>query len=218
MTAVPNTVSLSVVADNAAIIASQHRSNYAALQTQGNGFQAVLSGGSAGQLLAAADSTDDVWSAAPTATGQVPVWNGTTWAMAFPVGYQFGYDQITTPVTVSSGTEATGTTVISCAAHTFDGAPVKAKFQATRGQIAASDTLAISLFEGATQIGRFCYVGNAAAATLTSPLQGVIQFTPTAAPHTYTVTAFRTSSNAVINAAAGGANTDSPCFVEFLKV
>jgi hypothetical protein len=56
-------------------------------------------------------------------------------------------------VNISSTTESSGTTVITCAAHTFDGAPVVAEFF---GHILAPDsgTLTVCLFESTTQITR----------------------------------------------------------------
>jgi hypothetical protein len=42
----------------------------------------------------------------------------------FPPGHEFGYDQITSTVNVVGTTQGAGTTIITCAAHVFDGGPV----------------------------------------------------------------------------------------------
>jgi hypothetical protein len=141
----------------------------------------------------------------------------------FPPGHEFGYDQITTNVTVTSTTEATGTSVIAAAAHTFDGAPVVAEFfapsiEADNG--AASDLLIVSLFEGATQIGRIVQVRCVVTAAIALyPAYAALRFTPSAASHTYSVTAFCTTNNATATVFAGATGTGNfvPAFLRFTK-
>ena len=131
---------------------------------------------------------------------------------------EIGYDQVTASVTVSSATEASGTTVISCAAHTFDGNPVIATFfcpDASPANAAGKDIL-VSLFEGATQIGRLAYILNPAASNLGLALVGILRFTPTAGSHTYTVTACRLGgSNGTLIAGSGGTGGWNPMFIRF---
>lgn len=136
-------------------------------------------------------------------------------------GFEIGYDQITAPVTVSSTTEATGTTVITAAAHTFDGAPVIAEFfaPAVSAAAATNGTVIISLFESTTQISRLGAVtNNAVAGVIDVPCCLQLRFTPTAASHTYTVTAFEANGNATITAGALGTGAYSPAYLRFLKV
>lgn len=130
-------------------------------------------------------------------------------------GYEFGYDKITANVTVSSATEATGTTVIACAAHTFDGAAVWAHFFCPR--VIPGDLCFVSLFEGATQICRLGEIAAAAAATVTSPVSLWFRMTPSAAAHTFTVTANRGAVDTTIVAHAGGTATEGPTFIRFVK-
>jgi len=137
----------------------------------------------------------------------------------FPAGYEFGYDEVTSPVTVSSTTEATGTTVIACAAHTFDGDAVIAEFfcAAAGSGSGVTATILVSLFEAATQIGRISYMNTVAAAVQYMPLTGKLRFTPTAAAHTYTVTATRTDSDGSLNCGVGGTAEWPPMFIRFTK-
>ncbi len=128
-------------------------------------------------------------------------------------GTEIGYDQITGNVTVSSATEATGTTIITCAAHTFDGSPVYCEFFAVA--VGVFDLFLASLFEGSTQIGRICQLSQN---TTALPASGAIRFTPSAGSHTFSVTAWRLSGNATVFAGAGGTAAYSPCFVRFTKV
>jgi hypothetical protein len=138
-------------------------------------------------------------------------------------GFEIGYDQITASVTVASTTEATGTTIISAAAHTFDGALVLAHFFAPLGQVntIVGGTMTVSLFEGATQIARFGAVVQPAGggANIDNPFTGFIRFTPTAASHTYTVTAFNGGGGTgIIGAGVGGTGAYTAAFLRFTKV
>jgi len=134
-------------------------------------------------------------------------------------GTEIGYDQITAPVTIVSTTEATGTTIITCGSHTFDGAPVMAEFFAPSAYIVGSSAENfISLFEGATQIGRLVdlFVGGSSVVT---PLVGKLRFTPSAGIHTYTVTGYYSAViGANIRAGAGGTGAYVPAYVRFTKV
>lgn len=138
----------------------------------------------------------------------------------FPPGYEFHYKQITANVTVSSATEATGTTIITCDATTFDGGPVIAEFFAVVApDSAAGQDVLVSLFEGATQISRLAYSVNPAASGDTKSLVGKLRFTPTAASHTYTVTGIRLGgSNGTIIAGSGGTGGWPPAYIRFTKV
>lgn len=134
-------------------------------------------------------------------------------------GYEFGYDQITSSVTVTATAEASGTTVITCAAHTFDGSPVFAHFYTDECVVGAgaNNFLCVMLFEGATEIGRLGQKFTASA-QLSSDMNGWLRFTPSAGSHTYTVTAFRGGANGTIQAAAGGTAAYPPAFVRFVKI
>jgi hypothetical protein len=137
-------------------------------------------------------------------------------------GTELGYDQITANVTVASTTEATGTTVITCAAHVFDGAAVIAEFfsPVVVPNVAAGGLVVVSLFESTTQIGRFGAVENTVVtvAALDVPFYARIRFTPTAASHTYTVTAHQGNGNGTVGAGAAGTGAYPPAFVRFTKV
>lgn len=142
-------------------------------------------------------------------------------------GYEFHYKEITSNVTVSGTTEASGTTIITCDATVFDGGAVMVEFYtpivynaiATGGD----EQVLISLFEGGTQITRLCrtYVNPATIYSLYTAA-GRYRFTPTAASHTYTITAYRTATSGAadgtIYAGSGGTAGLLPAFVRFTKV
>lgn len=136
-------------------------------------------------------------------------------------GTEIGYDQITVGITVVSTTEAAGTTVISCAPHTFDGSPVLAHFftPLLTPPTTVGNQVWVCLFEGATEIGRICSAIAAASNTHGGPGIGDLRFTPTAASHTYTVTAFMSAgAGALVIAGASGTGNFVPAFIRFTKV
>jgi hypothetical protein len=127
-------------------------------------------------------------------------------------------------VNVASTTEASGTTILTASAYTFDGGPVLAHFFApvfANDLNNLGDLVVVSLFEGSTQIGRFVAISTPTTASHFdySP-SGFVRFTPSAASHTYKVTAFATSTTGTpfIGGAAGGTGTYLPCFLRFTKV
>lgn len=139
-------------------------------------------------------------------------------------GREIGYAQITSTVNVVSTTEATGTTIISPGAFTFDGAPVICElFGYAVTPAAATATITVSLFEGATQITRLAlleFFGGSAGSQEVLSFYARYRFTPTAGPHTYTVTAFVNGVGGIPNITAGSGGTagNPPAFVRFTKV
>lgn len=162
------------------------------------------------------------------ATGKTPIATGATTATwQFPPGFEIGYTQITSGVNVVSTTEATGTTIISPGAITFDGTAVLVEFYSPHVDLptatSVSNQVTVSLFESATQIGRLGQVlldDLASGQNHRASLYCQFRFTPTAAAHTYTVTAFTNSVTGTpsINAGAGGTGVFVPAFIRFTKV
>lgn len=134
-------------------------------------------------------------------------------------GAEIGYDEITSNVTVSSVVEATGTLVLTASEYDFDGGLVMVEFFSPQVQPAAGDIVCISLFEGATQIGRFGVVDDGVGGSQgAAPFKASYRGTPSAGPHTYKVTAHRNSADGVITAQAGGTGTYFPAYLRFTKV
>jgi hypothetical protein len=178
----------------------------------------VISGGSAGGALSG------VTVSGTAASGQVPVASSSSaGAWAYPPDYEINYTARTTNLTIASTTEATGTTVLSPGAITFDGTPVWVEFFAASVQVSTASVgsaVGISLFEGATQITRLVWLNTFATSGNTDELAfGRYRFTPTAAAHTYTVTVFAqsTTGTPTIIAGSGGTNGFPPCYVRFVK-
>lgn len=152
-----------------------------------------------------------------------PGGTGTTYQ--FPPGHEIGYTQITAPVSIVSTTEATGTTIISPGALTFDGGLVLVHFFApyvTRSSSGVSTELTINLFESTTEITRFvpAFTDATANQNTSGGVNGFYRFTPTAGSHTYTVTAWAqsTTGTPAVGAGAGGTTAFAPAFIRFTKV
>ncbi len=140
-----------------------------------------------------------------------------------PPGYEWGYDQITGNVTITSTTEATPTAVISCAAHFFDGSPVLLQVALMALYIspnAGGDYVQLTLFESTTEITQLCTLTAVAVQAQQVPVTVTVRFTPTAGLHTYTIGGHKSASGSTVLAIAGtgsGANSKIG-FARFTKV
>lgn len=144
--------------------------------------------------------------------------NGSTVAYKRPPGWEFDYVEKTTDTNVTATTEASGDTVITSNATTFDGEPVIAEFFCPRFQHPATSSVAIvlSLFEGATQLGRFGVILDTGATNV--PFLGRYRFTPSAGSHTYVTKAHVGGGTGVIHAGSGGTSGEFPAYLRFTKV
>lgn len=159
------------------------------------------------------------------ASGQFVGWlSSGTGQWLVPPGSEIGYDQITVGVNVTGTTQGAGTTIITCGAHTFDGAAVLLEFYSP--QVALSTTtsaaLGISLKESSSVITDLAFVRNGAAIT-NQPFMAIrstFRFTPSAGSHSYLITAYSTSTTGTpsIGAGAGSSGANVPAFVRFVKV
>jgi len=110
-------------------------------------------------------------------------------------------------ITVTPSTDATGQTILTLPAITSDGAtPVIVEFYCPRATPAsvAGALVVVSLWEGATQIGRIAVAGSPAANVTIVPIHGRYRFTPAAGTHTYTFKAHQGGGNATLQGDAGG--------------
>lgn len=141
---------------------------------------------------------------------------------ADPRGKLLNYTQSTGSVSIVSTTEATGTTILSPGAITFDGTAVLVELQVTARLPtgAVGNFLRLSLFEGATQITRLISLTTLQTAAVDDRVAYAhFVFTPTAASHTYTITGMVTSTTGTPLAfgGAGGTGGNPPMFVRFTK-
>lgn len=140
----------------------------------------------------------------------------------FYPGYEFGYDQITADVNVTSTIEATPTTILTCASHIFDGQPVLVTFFTPYVVTpnVAGGTVQLGVSESGTQLGKFLYLQNTANVGFAGAIVGHYRFTPTAGSHTYAIYGFVSSTSGTprVGAGAAGAGNPLPAFVRFTKI
>lgn len=136
-------------------------------------------------------------------------------------GFEVGYDQLTTTVNIASTTEATPTTIFTCAAHTFDGAAVWLDVFGYLTTSSVATVHQIVLFESTTEVTRLAAQSLAAAAIDIFPIRTAYRFTPTAGAHTYIIAAFTNNSTGTQANFGGGTGSGAnapPAFARFTKV
>ncbi len=149
-------------------------------------------------------------------------------AWATPPGFEIGYDQITASVNITGTSAGSPTTIITCASHTFDGAPVLMEFFTPfvitpTNVTATSDAVGILLVESATALAEIAFIREGIASPSTNgyfPICAKFRFTPSAGAHSYVIAAYTgaTTGTPSIGAAAGTSGADTPAFVRFTKV
>lgn len=158
---------------------------------------------------------DDTTAAAAWATLGLP---------AASPGYEIGYDQVTSVVSVTNGSsEGSPDTLITCASHTFDGDPVMVTFFAPSVTLAGNSgtVWGVGLYESGSEISRLTsWTFSNSAAINRQEITGVLRFTPSAGSHTYTVGGFKLSGTASGGGIGGGSGSGAnypPMFVRFTK-
>lgn len=126
-----------------------------------------------------------------------------------------GYDQITAPVTVASAV-APGTTIITCAAHTFDGNPVWLNVWSPSWQPAGGDAFIACLVESGVVISHIGVRESDNSGTF-DPADLWFRFTPSAGSHSYVVSCLKVTTNGTWGAGTGSGGAQAPSFVSFTK-
>jgi len=161
-------------------------------------------------------------------SGEVPVWNGTTWVRSsalapiglFP-GFEYDYKEVTVPATSVAVTSATATAILTGNAVTYDGATlVVIKFYCGALQHTVANALVLlNLYDGATDLGMIARIATSSTAGTSTAVFAPRRLTPSAAAHTYSVRAWTTVAGTVTAAVgAGGAGIDLPMFMQITKV
>ena len=189
-----------------------------AATTVSRGDHIHLSTGGSGDV-----ATDAIW----TTAGKVAVATGAATATEqWPPGHEFDYVQITSAGSPTATTEASSDTIITGSAVAYDGSTVvMVDFYCpdARPADSAGAWMVVSLFEGATQLGRLAWMSlpTTLSATLASqrhPLNGHFRLTPTNASHTYHIKAHVSTGTGYIGAGAGGTGALVPAFMRITKV
>lgn len=139
----------------------------------------------------------------------------------FLLDYELDYTQKTSTTTITATSEATANTIVTAAAHTFNGTTIYLiEFfapYATSGGV-ANGNMAFYLYDGSSSIGVISLIS----AEVTSmnayvAIYGIRRLTPSAASHTYSVRARVSSGTGLVAAGAGGSGSDSPAFIRITR-
>jgi hypothetical protein len=199
MSVLPGLLSLTSIADGSLAVAADVRNNYASIQAAFNALLGELDDGAAGDFLSGV---------------------GTTIAFAKPPGYEYAYNELTAPVSITATTEGTANTVVTASSVTFDGStPVIVEFYSPEVLPVSGSTLSIILRDdtAGASLGRIAAVLPPAASTAT-PVFLRRKLTPAAGARVYSIRAYTNSGTASVNAGAGGAGADMPAFIRITKV
>ena len=165
-----------------------------------------LAVGSNGQVLTA-DSTQST---------------GVKWASGGITEYD--YVEATSPVTVSSTSEGSGTTIVSGTAVSYDGSTrICISFSCPYVSIAATtaQNVVINVYDGATAIARIVNIqyNDSGSNALFVPVHREYFITPTNGSHTYSIRAWKTAAGATVSIGAGasGATAYTPAFMRITK-
>ena len=128
------------------------------------------------------------------------------------------YAEITSPVTISATSEGAAQDVVSLGAQTYAAVPTVIEFFCPHITPASASQSGIFflLQDGATVLGQLTFInqwGAAGSAALEMPVSLARRLTPTAASHTYKITAYRLTVNWTVSAAGGGSGTYLPTFI-----
>jgi hypothetical protein len=137
-------------------------------------------------------------------------------------GTELAYAQITTNVTVNTGSEGSANLVVSAPAITLDGTTaILVEFYAGAVIPAALANAVVHVYLSDTpgvSLGRLAMVSNPAAANLYVPVYAARRLTPAAGNKTYQVGAYQSGGNGSIAAGPGGTGAWGPAFIRITRV
>jgi hypothetical protein len=137
-------------------------------------------------------------------------------------GHEFDYVEFTSPVTVTSTTEAGADTVVTSAAIAYDGSTaVFVEFYCSDVDVTADYFVRLVLYDGASSIGIISADHISPFPTNDFRMSVLVKrrLTPSAATHTYSIRAFgNASTGSTVNAGAGGTGNYMPGFIRITKV
>ena len=195
---IPNQLALTSIADGSQRLAAPIRNNYSAIQTAVNALITALSGGSVGQYLEAADSSDVEW--------------------AYPPGHELYYAEATSPVSVTGTTEGAATSIFAGASTAYDGTAVWLEVWFPYFLVSdTTDSITLAFFDGSTSLGQARIGIDPAANSGDSAVSVRRKITPSVANHTFNVQAFKTGGTATLGAGAGGSGAFLPAYFRVVK-
>jgi hypothetical protein len=129
-------------------------------------------------------------------------------------GYEFDYAEITANVAVTAVAEATPDDVVALPARVYDGATViLLEFFASAVLKGDGGGTVLNLWDGAVDLGRFCFFGGGYVGDQNIPTFVAYRLTPSAASHTYSVKAWRFGADGQVTCAA----PFRPCYLRAVR-
>jgi hypothetical protein len=130
---------------------------------------------------------------------------------------ELDYVEFTGGASSAAATEAAPLTVVTSSSITFDGSPVLFEFFSPNMQTNAAPVVGLSLWTGATDLGRIFDSGGATVANAAGTFKRRI--TPAAGARSYAVRLWTTAgTNFVVNAGPGGVTARMPGYLRITKV
>lgn len=157
--------------------------------------------------------------------GKVLVGDGTDVVSGYPPGYEFAYNEFTSPVSVTATTEAGADVIVTSSAVTYDGSTiVRIEFGCDYAQTPVNVIGRLWLYEkvgagAAASIGELAVIrGDDATNTQLWPVLIARRMTPSSASIIYSVRGSTASGTTYIDAGAGGAGNAFPGWIRITKV
>lgn len=131
------------------------------------------------------------------------------------------YTEFTAPVAVTSTTSTTPDLIVSTGSITYEAVPHLFHFSCGRVVHATTGVVTfLQLVDGSTEVQRIRSESRVTNA-LTTGVEVMFEFTPTAAAHTYGIAGYQNSAATTTydaGAAGGGATADRPGFLRITRV
>jgi hypothetical protein len=176
-------------------------------------------------------------------TGEVPVWNGSTWVRSsvqnfspsglsgYPnditkklhgdgswVSDELAYAQITANVSITGTSLASANAIVSSGTVTFDGKPIVAEFFTPAAIIPAGLTLSCVLFDAGSAVATWAIIANSTTGTAETPVFARLRFTPTAGSHNYLAEAYLSATGTgTILAGTGTGGATAPSHIRLMR-
>jgi len=138
-------------------------------------------------------------------------------------GYQFAYQEFTSPVTISATASGSADTIVTAPKITTDGfETIRIEFYAPEiliTQNASGNACKVYLFEDGSVIGELGRIRDDSGNNqISAPFNVARQFLSAKGDRTYSVRAIRSNANATVNAGAGGSTNFMPGFLRIVRV
>lgn len=135
-------------------------------------------------------------------------------------GGELGYAQITSPVSVTAGTESAGQTIVTAPPLALDGATaILVQFYSAQcSSPASAGHLVLTLWDGGTSLGTIGQIAPVGTAFVAIPVTVVRRLTPSAASHTYAIKAWLSQpGTGSVSAGVGGPGNHPPAFLRISR-